>query len=283
MNAPKKSVDIAYYPGCSLATTAKENNRSLIRFCNRVGINLVELPDWNCCGSSSAHSIDSDLALDLAARNLSLVPKGMSLLVACPNCLLRLNGARLHLKNDPEALKRLEAEFGRSIDAEMKILHFFELLATVDLKSLEGPGLKGLRFVPYYGCMMARPPGMMDERPEQGQMEAALKSLGAEPIRWGYASRCCGTFLSVARPDVVTPMVDDIIKGAVKAGAECIITACAMCHMNLEVRHTISKKVPILHFSEALSLAIGESDKDWFTRHLIDPRPLLRSKRLISQ
>ena len=66
--------DISYYPGCSLATTAKENNRSLNFLFRHLGYNLVELEDWNCCGSSSAHSVDKDLAFDLASRNLSLAP-----------------------------------------------------------------------------------------------------------------------------------------------------------------------------------------------------------------
>ncbi|MFH2099802.1 MAG: heterodisulfide reductase-related iron-sulfur binding cluster, partial [Pseudomonadota bacterium] len=81
---------ISYFPGCSLATSAKENNESLLALCRRLKVDLVELPDWNCCGSSSAHSVNRDLAFDLAARNLSLAPAGRPLLAACPNCLLRL-------------------------------------------------------------------------------------------------------------------------------------------------------------------------------------------------
>jgi heterodisulfide reductase subunit B len=111
-------------------------------------------------------------------------------------------------------------------------------------------------------------------------MEKILTNLGASPEKWSFSSRCCGTFLTVARPEVVEPMVNEIIQGAIDAKADCIVTACAMCHMNLEVRCSLKEKVPILHFSEIISLAlgIGKSEyKGWFSRHLVDPKPLLKA------
>jgi len=78
-------IELSYFPGCSLATSARENNRSLLNVCKKLGYRIVELEDWNCCGSSSTHSIQSDLAFHFACRNLSLAPAGRPLLVACPN------------------------------------------------------------------------------------------------------------------------------------------------------------------------------------------------------
>jgi heterodisulfide reductase subunit B len=144
--------------------------------------------------------------------------------------------------------------------------------------------LNGLKFVTYYGCMLARPPAMRREKNYHGLMEKILSSLGATSIKWAYSSRCCGTFLTVARPDVVTPMVNEIIQGALRADADCIVTACAMCHMNLEVRATLKQKIPVLHFSELISLALGLGKKEqgsWFARHLVDPRPLLKAMDLL--
>jgi heterodisulfide reductase subunit B len=145
-----------------------------------------------------------------------------------------------------------------------------------------GNNLKGLKFVSYYGCMLANPPEMRHEKNYHGLMESVLEQLGAESIRWPYHSRCCGTFLSAVRPDVVTPMVNDIVQGAIKAGAECLVTACAMCHMNLEIRCNLKKQIPILHFSEILSLAMGSTQSNsWFNRHLVDPRPLFKARGLL--
>lgn len=113
-------------------------------------------------------------------------------------------------------------------------------------------------------------------------MENMLSKVGALSVTWHHKSRCCGTFLTVARPDVVTPIVNNIVQDAMDAGAECIITACAMCHMNLEVRCTVKSPIPVFHFSEILSLAMGTKIcNSWFARHLINPVPLLKSRGLI--
>jgi heterodisulfide reductase subunit B len=283
----KQFTDISYYPGCSLATTAKENNRSLNFLFRHLGYNLVELEDWNCCGSSSAHSVDADLAFDLASRNLSLAPPDRPLLVACPSCMLRLRGAQLKLQEDPAARKRYEDKWGKPFNADLEILHFFDVLDNLNLLQFakdHARRLNGLKFVTYYGCMLARPPAMRNEKNYHGLMEKILASLGATPVKWAYSSRCCGTFLTVARPDVVTPIVNEIIRGAIKSDADFVVTACAMCHLNLEVRSTLKQKIPVLHFSEIISLALGlgeREQKSWFARHLVDPRPLLKAIDLL--
>jgi heterodisulfide reductase subunit B len=113
-------------------------------------------------------------------------------------------------------------------------------------------------------------------------MENVIVALGGIAIGWAFSARCCGTFLTAARPDIVSPIINQITKGAILAGADCIVTACAMCHLNLEIRSHKPNQLPIFHFSEMLSLALGlEVSDTWFSRHLIDPRPLLSKKQLI--
>ena len=282
----KIMTELSYYPGCSLASTARENNESLIYLFKHLGFELIELEDWNCCGSSSAHSVNADIAFDLACRNLFLARPGRPLLVACPSCLLRLRHAYLKLKTDSSTREHYERTWGRAFDDDLEIIHFFEVLDRLDLLSFakdQIPRLNGMRFVPYYGCMLARPPALRHEKNYHGLIEKIMSSLGGTPVKWAYSSRCCGTFLTVARPDIVTPMVNEIIEGADRANADCIVTACAMCHMNLEVRCSLKEKVPVLHFSEVLSLALGlgeKKQKGWFSRHLVDPRPMLKKIHL---
>jgi len=250
------TIDLSYFPGCSLATTAKESNQALIECCHKMGIRLIEVPDWNCCGSSSAHSIDHDLAIDLASRNLALAPAGRPLVAACPSCTLHLKQAQHRLKTDEGARQRYEKLWGRAFDPDLRVRHFF-------------------------GCMLNRPYELRATSEQHGIMERILQGVGMRPLPWAHGSRCCGTFLTVSRPDIVTPMVSAIMKGAAESGADCIVTACAMCHMNLEVRCTVRQPIPIFHFSEILALAHGaQGHRDWFSRHLIDPRPLLVRKGL---
>jgi heterodisulfide reductase subunit B len=283
----QKLTELSYFPGCSLASSARENKVSLDRLFRHLNYNLIELPDWNCCGSSSAHSIHPALAHDLVSRNLSLAPQGRPLMAACPSCLLRLRSTHLYLRNERSARSLYEEKWGKPFDPELKIVHFFDVLNQLDLKRFSvdrTQSLKGLKFVPYYGCMLARPPSLRDETNYHGLMERILCSLGATALGWSYTSRCCGTFLSVARPDIVVPMVNKIISGAIHAGASCVVTACAMCQLNLELRCTLDQTIPILHFSEVLALALGlskDEHRDWFSRHLVDPTPLLRTMGLV--
>jgi heterodisulfide reductase subunit B2 len=135
--------------------------------------------------------------------------------------------------------------------------------------------------VPYYGCLLAAPPELNNYPRLYGSMEMVMDWLGAEGHGWGHQAKCCGSFLSVARPDIVAPMVADIMEQAISAGAECIVTACAMCQLNLELRSPVDKRLPVFSIVELLAYGMGSTDcSRWFKKHLIDPLPLFRKKKL---
>jgi heterodisulfide reductase subunit B len=277
---PPQSLDFTYFPGCSLATSAAESNQSLMEAAGAIGFNLIELPDWNCCGSSSAQTLCKDLSLVMSARNLSLAPPDRPLVAMCPRCLHYLRSAQKHLRQDPLTRRELEERWGRPLNVEGEIIHFMEVLVRHGLDRLRANArrsLKGLKFVPYYGCTLFRPPRLKHEAYFEGEMENILKSLGAEPISHALMYRCCGSFLSATDPEIVTPLVNEIIDSAAGAGADCLVTACAMCQLNLEIRRTGETKIPIFHFSEILALALGAEDYEkWFVRHIVDPRPVIK-------
>ncbi|SDU53430.1 CoB--CoM heterodisulfide reductase iron-sulfur subunit B family protein [Desulfobacula phenolica] len=279
-------MQFTFFPGCSLKASGHENTLSLLKFCELVNIELTELEDWNCCGSSSAHSIDLDLAEKLPMRNISLAPKGVSLLIACPSCFVRMKSMYLKLKSDKQLRQKYEDLWGKSFDETLEIIPFFEIFNRIDIKdNIERPKekLKQLKVAPYYGCMLAMPPDLRFEKSYAGVLEKTLGALGADVICFGYGTRCCGTYLSVAKPRVAQKVVNEIIFKAMEAGAECMVTACAMCHLNLEIRCSLENPIPILHFSELLSMALGEADrKKWFPRHIVNPVPLLKKRGLIS-
>ncbi|MCB2189293.1 MAG: heterodisulfide reductase subunit B [Deltaproteobacteria bacterium] len=275
-----------FFPGCSLATSAKEAAASLVTACRLSGLELVETPDWNCCGTSSAHSLDRELALGLTARNLSLAPAGLPLLVMCPSCHKNLAAARRHLAEDPLRRRQESRRWGRDIDPTLKIVSILEIAHR--LARPEGGGekpLTGLRVAPYYGCTTAMPPALAPLRSRlHGSLERILKRFGAEVVPWREGMRCCGTFLTVTRPDVVGPLVDGILQAARNRRADCLVTVCAMCQMNLEMRTTLTDPPPTLHLSELLALALGAQEGEgWFAKHLVDPRPLLKAKGLLGR
>lgn len=272
-------MDFSYFPGCSLATSAAESNLSMMKSARILGFNLIELEDWNCCGSSSAGTLCKNLALAMAARNLSLAPPDRPLVAMCPRCLHYLRSAQICLKNDTDTRSRLEEQFNRPLNLDLEIMHFMEILVRYGLDRLHDKArrdLSGLKFIPYYGCTLARPPRLAREKYFQGEMENILVALGAEPITAGVSYRCCGSFLSATDPEVVTPLVNEIIDSAVASKANCLVTACAMCQLNLEIRATTKTRLPVFHFSEVLALALGAKDYEtWFVRHIVDPRPLV--------
>jgi heterodisulfide reductase subunit B len=279
-------LEFAFFPGCSVASTASESNQSLMRVCEALGFNLTELPDWNCCGSSSAYIVDPELGLQLTARNLSLADPDKPLLVMCPRCLHHLRHVHHTLIRERYLRRSLERRWRREISPDLQIIHFLEAVVRHGLPLLAGHpprSLNGLRFVPYYGCTLFRPPALRRERYFQAEVENVLSALGAEAITHSLTSRCCGSFLSAAKPEVVTEQVNHIMHSAVAAEAECLVTVCAMCQLNLEIRCTLEQRLPVFHFSEILAMALGAQDyHSWFVRHLVDPRPLLATRGLIS-
>jgi heterodisulfide reductase subunit B len=277
--------DLSYYPGCSLESSARESNISMMTVAKILGLNLIELEDWNCCGSSSANILDKEIAFSLAVRNLSLAPSDRPLMAMCPRCLYQLREAHQRLKREPETLRAQERRWGRPISLDLQIIHFLEVLVRLGPARLQQGmvrSLNGLKFVPYYGCTLFRPPALRKGTYYQGELGNVLTMLGGVPLNRALSYRCCGSFLSAARADIVTPLVNEILASAVAVGAECLVTSCAMCQLNLEIRCTWEPRLPIFHFSEILALAMGAQDYEgWFTRHLVDPRPLLQARNLI--
>jgi heterodisulfide reductase subunit B2 len=278
--------DLTYFPGCSLDSSARESNISMMEAAKILGLNLIELEDWNCCGSSSVNILDKEIAFSLAVRNLALAPPDRPLMAMCPRCLYHLREAHLRLQREPETLRSQERRWGRPISLNLEIIHFLEVLVRLGPERLRSGlvrDLGGLKFMPYYGCTVFRPPALRKGAYYQGELGKVITTLGGVAITRALTHRCCGSFLSAARADVVTPLVNEIIESGVRAGAECLVTSCAMCQLNLEIRSTWEPKLPIFHFSEILALALGAQDYEgWFTRHIVDPRPLLEARQLIS-
>jgi heterodisulfide reductase subunit B len=282
---------VSYYPGCSLDGTAKEYNESTEAICETLGVELKELDDWSCCGSSSAHATSELLNVALPARNLSIADRaGLDLVVPCAACYSRLKYAEKALR----AGEHVEG-ITRPFEGKFKIRHLADFIwedvgEETIAKKIKKP-LTGLKPVCYYGCLTARPPKVTDaHRPEDPQsMDRLMKLLGAEVKTWSYKTDCCGGSLILTRPDIARTLIQKLFDMAEEAGADCVVTACPMCFSNLDNRQKeLSQrtgkeyKVPVFYFSELLGLAFGDpAAPKWLRRHLVDPRPFLKQKGLI--
>jgi heterodisulfide reductase subunit B2 len=146
--------------------------------------------------------------------------------------------------------------------------------------------LAGLKVVPYYGCLLVRPPQVTQfDDPDNPQVMAALlRAAGAEVMSWSHATDCCGASLSLSRADVVQNLVGRLAERAREAGADALVTACPLCQVNIEMRQTKDPKMPTFYITELLGLAFGlpEAEK-WWSKHLIDPRPVLSQTGLLER
>ena len=279
----------SYYPGCSLHSTGLEYGLSTRAVFHHLGLELRELPGWNCCGASSAHTLDPTAALALPARTLALAQgRQADLVTPCAACFSRLKGVDYVLRNDLELRLKIERLVGFTYTASVAIRPLLAVLyedyGLDKIASQVRQPLRGLKVVTYYGCLLVRPAhiAQFDDPDDPHVMAGLLGAVGADVAPWSYATDCCGGSLSLSRSDVVQHLVQKLVDRAREAGAEAIVTACPLCQVNLEMRQTLSPKMPAFYFTELLGLAFGLPEaKQWWRKHLIDPRPLLQKAEIL--
>jgi heterodisulfide reductase subunit B len=259
----------AFYPGCTLHSTGVEFGISTEMVCEALDLEMVEIADWNCCGASSAHSMDPTLFLALPARNLALaqevslsdpslpsgqapavpsgqapaVPSGSSLAIPCAACYSRLAAADLALKQDGAFRARMESVLGFVYQGRVRPRNLLDIFANdlsreVLTAQVKRP-LEGLKVVAYYGCLLIRPPeytGGWDDPEHPQTMDYIVDLMGAEAVPWSYGVDCCGGSLTLNRSDVVVHLVDKLARAAHEAGADALVTACPMCMANVDGR-----------------------------------------------
>ena len=284
ISTAEKKIQVSYYPGCALHGTAREYDDSTKTVSRILGVELRELPDWNCCGASAAHSTDEVLAHQLAGRNLEIaVKEGRDLVIPCAACYSRLKAAEK--KGEEEAVTP-------AIPGKIRVLSILEFLTAPEIaekiRDSRKKSLEGLRVVCYYGCLYSRPPRVTGaknyENPEE--MDRLMKMIGVESIPWSYKTDCCGGSLVLTRTDIMRRLTQKLFDRALEAGAEAIVVACPLCQANLDTRQEeISREagktyeLPIFYFTELLGIALGHRDPGkWWKKHFVDPSALLQKK-----
>jgi heterodisulfide reductase subunit B len=283
----------AYYPGCSLHATAKEYDLSARAVCSALGVVLREVPDWNCCGASSAHARDHLLGVALAARNLALVEEmGMrEVAVPCAACYNRLAVAGRELQDDGSLAAEVREMLGRPLEGSAKARALLDVVVrdvgAERIRDAVKRPLEGLKVACYYGCLLVRPPRALgtEERVEDPQsLDELVRALGGEPVEWPHKTECCGAGLSLARTDVVRTLSANILKMARDCGAGCVVCACPLCMTNLDMRQAESLKaagedfsMPVLYFTELMGLAMGLPGAErWLKMHFVDASAVTR-------
>ena len=279
-----------YYPGCSQSGSAEEYGDSSEAVCEALGISLEELPDWSCCGASSAHMTNDLLSVALPGRDLAEAKRiGKDMLVVCAACYSRMKISQRRILEDEDLAREVEAAVGADPRFTGNVRHLLDVIVNdIGLPSVKErvkAGLESFKAVPYYGCLLVRPPEVCfcDSVENPTDMDRFLEALGVEVRPWSFKTDCCGGSLALSRTDIVERLVDKLFTRAEEAGANCIVAACPMCVASLEMRQKPGKfsfavphQMPVLYFTEVLALAMDlPGVEKWLKSHIIDPAPLL--------
>ena len=263
----------SYFPGCSMGSTAVTYKASFEYIAKRIGLIMEEIPDWNCCGSTAAHTKNEKMALALPARNIALSEEhnpGLPIVTPCAACYSRLAYSTYAARKSEETRKEIEDIIEMNFKAEPEILNFLDMFS--DEEVLEAcrerlvRSLKGLKAACYYGCLMSRPRHITgEEDPENPmKMDKIIEMTGAEAVEWDYKTECCGASHQVDAPKAARPLIEKIFRNARANGADAIVTACPLCNMNLDMREEeINKQmshkynIPVFQFTELIAIAMG--------------------------
>ena len=273
---------IGYYPGCSLLGSSREFDESSRAVLKALEVELVEVPEWNCCGASSAHIINHDLSLALPGRILALAEQAglTEILAPCAACLNRLLTTQQEFEKHPEKRAAVEQAIDLPLKGTVKIVNILEVLDRLkDRIAAKVRHPFARKVVNYYGCLMVRPPRVMNfDRFEDPQsMDRVMDLVGAESLQWPFKTECCGASFSITRTDIVAKLGGKLVDGAVQRGAEAIVVACPMCHSNLDLRRpeinaSLQKdhRIPVLFATQVIGLALGlEPRKLGLMRHMV--------------
>ena len=285
----------AYYPGCSLECNAAAYDLSVRAVADLLGIKLLEVDDWNCCGATEYFSQDELTACAVIARNLALVDPGLDQLVApCAACFLNLKKTD-HLMAENKAMdakvNEALAAGGLSYEAgRVRVRHFLDVLYTdigeTAVRDKVVRPLEGLRVAPYYGCQVVRPIKGEDNTEYPMKMDELLIWLGAEVVHYPVKAHCCGGHMTQISEPQAFELIRRLLGSAVEYDADMIACMCPMCQLNLDAYQgrvngvfKTSFKMPIVYFTQLLGVAFGiELDKLGFGKEIVAARPAIDAK-----
>ena len=264
-------MEIGYYPGCALHGSSNDYEASVHACLKALDVSLRELDDWICCGATAAHSLNHKLSIALPARNLGLAERDgfTQMLAPCPMCSMELIKAGRCLTEDPQVREEISSIVELPVTGKTKVLNLIQVFQQVGLERLKSSVKTTLAWVQaacYYGCLLTRPPETLqfDDCEQPSSMEKILEALGAKVVAWNYKTECCGAGMTMANEETVLVLSHKILSNAAAHGANCLVVACPMCHVNLDMkqgdiesRFHVRHGMVVYYLSDLVGLALG--------------------------
>ncbi len=292
------SLKYAYFPGCVAQGACRELDQSTKALTRALGIELVELKKASCCGSGTFKE-DSQLLEDAVnARNIALAEElNLPLLTHCSTCQGVIGHVDERLKarqkSDPNYIEQinglLKKEGCSPYQGSSEVKHIlWALVGDVGVAALAARvtrPLSGLKCAAFYGCYLLRGQDHLPyDNPYNPQsLEQVVTAVGATPVYYRGRTQCCGWPLSSYATEQSFQMAGTHLREAIASGADCIVTPCPLCHLNLdsrqpEVEQVLGEKLglPIIHLPQLVALALGVAPKELgLDRHIVSTRPVL--------
>lgn len=285
-----------FFPGCTLEAAAQELMISTQKVASALGIELIELKGWTCCGASHIQDISEDLSLSINARNIALGEAlNAPILTVCNTCTLMLRTAKQRIDEDEAVKERVNEglqEAGMQYKGSSDVTHLLWMLiqdyGLENLRQKVTRPLTGLRVANFYGCHIVRPPQIMgfESHLNPQSMERVVEVLGAENAEYSQRLACCGFHAVFPAEEEVMKKTGDNCIAARDAGADVVVTPCPLCQMQMDMyqpdaqkRFEESIRMPILHLPQLIGLALGfEPEELGIKRHIVDAIPILAEK-----
>jgi succinate dehydrogenase / fumarate reductase cytochrome b subunit len=284
----------AYYPGCASHAVTKEAKISSVLVCKELGIELHDMPKANCCGAGLMTDYDRESSLAINARIfIQAEEMGMDILTTCSTCLMVMNTANKAMTDDAAQLERtnvLLKEAGLHYKGTVKIKQLLwvleEDLGLSVLKKKVVKPLSRLKVAPFYGCHSLRPSVALgyDDPEKPKSLDRIIQALGADPVNYTGKTKCCGFQVDMVTEENAVEMTATRLLDAKGKGADCMVTPCPFCHINLDsyqgiAEKQISKKIdmPVFHLAQLIGLAIGmDASKLGLSRNMVSPERLIK-------
>jgi len=278
----------AYFPGCASKQLTKEYDHSTRIACEKLGIKLIDIPEFSCCGAGVLKEKNHDLNLSLNARNFAMAElRNLDIATICSTCVVNLRKDMLEIKNDTDKKKLTDRYLNQiklSYRGKCDIKHLLWILEQdygyENIKSKLVRPLTSIKIATYYGCHILRPGsvnGQYQDTENPKNFEDFIKSLGGIPVDLPSKADCCGFHLTLTDKKNALKMSGKYLSDVKESGADLIVTNCPFCHIQMDLYHNKSK-IPVLHFTQLLCLALGfKPGEIGLKRHMIRlPKRILK-------
>lgn len=288
----------SYYPGCSLELSAAAYDVSARAIAKPVGVEFVELEDWNCCGATEYIALNKLAAYALVARNLVQAKQQQlgTLVAPCSACFLNLSKVEAYLNESEQLREKINTSLqAGGLEYEpggLLVRHLLDIFVNDvgydKIAELVTRPLKGLRVAAYYGCLIVRPSfqSVFDDPEYPTSLDKLVKVLGAKAVDFPLKAQCCGGHMTQISESIAMDLLNRLLHNAAEYEADIIVTLCPMCQLNLDAYQEnvnnyfkTNYHIPVLYFSQLIGLAWGMSPKELgIGKEFVSAAPVLKAK-----